>query len=132
MKNTPITENHLFVKAYTRGKSIKGQYVVVYALKDKAAARFIKADPCHREINRLGLTTSKKIGGAVVRNRARRLMREAYRLTEKENTVRHGYLLVIAAKTTIADADLHGVRSDIEDALIRLHLLDGKAENIDA
>ena len=94
MKNTPIKENHLYQKAYAKGKSAPGKYVAVYTLPDRQNHRYVKADPCHRPVNRLGLTTGKKIGGAVVRSRARRLMREAYRLIEDEGNLLHGNLIV--------------------------------------
>ena len=65
MKNTPIKENHLYQKAYAKGKSAPGKYVAVYTLPDRQNHRYVKADPCHRPLNRLGLTTGKKIGGGI-------------------------------------------------------------------
>ena len=72
MKNTPIKENHLYQKAYKKGRSAVAKTIAVYVLPDRQNVRFVKADPCHRPLNRLGLTTGKKIGGATVRSRARR------------------------------------------------------------
>ena len=60
MKNTPIKENHLYQKAYAKGKSAPGKYVAVYTLPDRQNHRYVKADPCHRPLNRLGLTTGKR------------------------------------------------------------------------
>ncbi|MBQ4141505.1 MAG: ribonuclease P protein component [Clostridia bacterium] len=123
MKNTPIKENHLFQKAYRNGKSQAGKYVAVYTLPDRQSHRFMKADPCHRPLNRLGLTTGKKIGGATVRSRARRLMREAYRLIEAENEIVYGNLLVIAARARIADAKMQDVKRDLTKCLKQLGLI---------
>lgn len=125
MKNIAITENHLYGKAYSKGKSSAGRYVVVYALKDTANARLRRADPMHRPLNRLGWTVGKKIGGAVERSRAKRLIRESYRLIEKEKggLLTHGYLLVIAARTRILEAKCPEVRADIERSLYKLGLL---------
>lgn len=123
MKNTPIKENHLYQKAYRNGKSAAGKYVAVYSLPDRQNRRFVKADPCHRPLNRLGLTTGKKIGGAVVRSRARRLMREAYRLIEAENEIVYGNLIVIAARTRIADAKMQDVKKDLTKCLKQLGLI---------
>ncbi len=130
MKNTPIKENHLYQKAYAKGKSAPGKYVAVYTLPDRQNHRYVKADPCHRPLNRLGLTTGKKIGGAVVRSRARRLMREAYRQIEEEGTILHGNLIVIAARAKIADASMQDVKKDLRKCLSRVGLI-AKAEQKD-
>ena len=124
MKNTPIKENHLYQKAYAKGKSAPGKYVAVYTLPDRQNHRYVKADPCHRPVNRLGLTTGKKIGGAVVRSRARRLMREAYRLIEDEQNLVYGNLLVIAARAKIADAKMQDVKKDMLWCLKRVGLVE--------
>lgn len=125
MKNTPITENHLYQKAYSKGKNCSGKYVAVYLLKDFANGKFKKADPLHRPLNRLGLTVGKKIGGAVLRVRARRLMRESYRLIEQDETriLEHGYLVVLAARSRINGTSLFDVRRDIEKSFIKLGIL---------
>lgn len=123
MKNTPIKENHLYQKAYAKGKSAPGKYVAVYTLPDRQNHRYVKADPCHRPLNRLGLTTGKKIGGAVVRSRARRLMREAYRQIEDEGNLLHGNLIVIAARARIADASMQDVQKDLRKCLSRVGLI---------
>ena len=49
--------------------------------------------------NQLGLTTTKKIGKAVQRNRARRVMREAYRLLEPGLVQGYDIILVARSKT---------------------------------
>lgn len=123
MKNTPIKENHLYQKAYAKGKSAPGKYVAVYTLPDRQNHRYVKADPCHRPLNRLGLTTGKKIGGAVVRSRARRLMREAYRQIEAEGAILHGNLIVIAARARIADASMQDVQKDLRKCFSRVGLI---------
>lgn len=129
MKNTPIKENHLYQKAYAKGKSAAGKYVAVYTLPDRQNHRYVKADPCHRPLNRLGLTTGKKIGGAVVRSRARRLMREAYRLIGDEYTVTCGNLVVIAARARIAEAKMQDVKKDLLWCMKRLGLIEKQAKD---
>ena len=62
-----LKENRDFRRLYARGKSYVSPVVVTYVLKNRAGTV------------RVGITTSKKIGGAVQRNRARRVIREAFR-----------------------------------------------------
>ena len=95
MKNVAIRENHLYGKAYRKGKSYVGRLVAVYVLKDYAAAKLAKANPQKKYINRVGLSVSKKLGGAVVRNRVKRIVRAAYDTVKSD--LRTGNLIVISA-----------------------------------
>ena len=83
MKNIAIRENHLYNKAYRKGKSYVGRTVAVYVLRDLAADKLAKANPEKVRVNRVGLSVSKKVGGAVQRNRARRVIRRAFWEIEK-------------------------------------------------
>jgi len=67
-----LTVNKEFRRAYGRGKSCAEASLVSYCVKN------------HMGICRVGITTSKKIGNAVERNRCRRIIREAYRTLEPE------------------------------------------------
>ena len=59
--------------------------------------------PNRRRVNRLGIVTSKKIGNAVKRSRARRVIREAFRLLEPElrekYEQRYDFVIVARGKT---------------------------------
>ena len=77
MKDPAIKENHLYVKAYRRGERYVGRYVAVYVLRDLAAKRIALENPKKERVNRVGLSVGKKIGGAVQRNRAKRIIRAA-------------------------------------------------------
>ena len=99
MKFNSLTENHLYSKAYSKGKRFVTESVAVYVLPDYAAKRLAKAHPEKRVVNRIGLTTSTKLGGAVVRSRLRRIMREGLRACEKNKEMKQGFLVVIAART---------------------------------
>ena len=70
---------------------------------------------------RLGVVTSKKIGGAVVRNRARRLMREAFRVHQGELT--QPVDLVLVARQSIAGRGLAEVEKDFLATMGRAGLL---------
>ncbi|HWN94700.1 MAG TPA: ribonuclease P protein component [Methylomirabilota bacterium] len=74
-----------------------------------------------RDETRLGVITSKKIGGAVVRARARRLLREAFRLNQ--HRIASPADLVLVARQSIIDKDFAGVEGDFVTALRRAGLL---------
>ena len=65
MRYRPITKNKEFCRAYARGKAFVHPKLVLYVNKNRLGR------------TRVGLTATKKIGGAVQRNRARRVMRAA-------------------------------------------------------
>lgn len=124
MKFTAISENHLYVKAYRSGKRAVTPTCSVYVLRDRQAYRIRKARPDHKPINRIGIAASKKIGGAVQRNRAKRVIREAMRLTQKEKALKNGHLIVIAAREKAVEVKMQEVRWDLEKALKKLDLLE--------
>lgn len=74
-------------------------------------------------VTRLGVVTSKKIGGAVVRNRARRLMREVFRAHQHELT--QPVDLVLVARQSIVGRGLTGVEKDFLATMSRAGLLNG-------
>ena len=70
---------------------------------------------------KLGVVTSKKIGGAPTRSRARRLLRESFRLHQHEFA--WPVELVLVARNSIAQKDFAGVEKDYLTALHRAKLL---------
>ena len=70
---------------------------------------------------RLGVVTSKKIGGAIERSRARRLLRESFRLHQHEFS--HPVELVLVARNSIAGKKFADVEKDLLSALNRANLL---------
>jgi len=74
-----------------------------------------------RPVSRLGIITSRKIGGAVVRSRARRLMREAFRLHQHDLSVPVD--LVLVARLSIAGKSLSEVEKDFLTILRKANLL---------
>ena len=123
MKFTAIRENHLFSKAYRGGKKAGGATCSVYVLKDRQARRYMLARPDKRYVNRIGISASKKIGGAVERNRAKRVIRESLRQIMKENQIRTGYLVVIAAREKATECKMQDVKRDLQRALTKLDML---------
>ncbi len=120
MKFKAICENHLYKKAYSKGKRFVTPSLAVYVLPDYAAKRLANAHPEKRVMNRIGLTTSTKLGGAVVRNRCRRIMREALRSIEKEKTLKKGFLIVIAARSAAVNSTSRDVMQELDTALTKL------------
>lgn len=77
--------------------------------------------PNKLEHNRFGFSASKRIGGAVVRNRAKRRMREAARPFKDE--LGQGWDIVFIARGPISSAQFHAIKSAIEVLLRRACLL---------
>ena len=123
MKFYAITENHLYRKAYKNGKRTSTRSISVYVLRDRHAALLKKQNPEKKTINRIGISASKKIGGAVQRNRAKRVIREAYRQIDKESGVRTGYLIVIVPRTECTVLKMQDVKRDLLCAFAKTDLL---------
>ena len=120
MKFTAICENHLFSKAYSKGKRAVTSALAVYVLPDYQAKRLANAHPLKQVVNRIGLTTSKALGSAVTRSRCRRLMREALRGIERKRALKTGYLIVIAARHGMIPLKSGDVQKQLDYALKKL------------
>ena len=101
MKHSAIKENHLYNKVFRRGDRFIGKLVTVHVLTDYAAKKRMLAHPQKKWTNRIGLSVSKKLGGAVARNRAKRIIRAALRRVEEETPLITGKLIVIGARNDI-------------------------------
>ena len=84
MRYRPICRNIEYARVYRRGKSYVAPQLVLYVCKNRLGR------------TRVGLTATKKIGGAVQRNRARRVMRAALYQTLPYDV--GGYDLVFVAR----------------------------------
>lgn len=120
MKFPAIKEHHLYNKAYRSGKHFFGKYICVYVLKDLHAGKLKKEHPQGIVVNRLGLSVSKKVGGAVKRNRAKRIIRAAYACyTEK---LKKGFLIVISAKPEIDGMKSRDIAKEMKYAFKKLEM----------
>ncbi len=122
MKEFAIKENHLFVKTYQGGKRYVTDTVAVYVLKDLKAGRLRKENPQKEFLNRIGFTASTKLGHAVVRNRAKRVMRQAYRDIISDKPLKTGKLIVITAREKIIGASSAEVAKDMKRAFGKLEM----------
>ena len=107
--------NRDFRYLYRKGKSIAAGYLVIYYKKTP------------KKENILGITVTKKLGNAVMRNRVRRLIRECYRLREAEMTL--GYSIVIVARNRAADADFNAIKADMAYLLKKSGIIPQKQED---
>lgn len=82
-----LNDNRDFLALYRKGKFVSSKYSVIYV------------KPNGRPFNRFGITAGKKVGNAVCRNRAKRLIRLAYRNVEIKLPV--GMDIVIVARSPI-------------------------------
>ncbi len=84
-----LTQNKDFQLCYHKGTCVVLRHVIIYARKNRLA------------VNRLGITTGKKVGNAVCRSRARRLIRQAWR--ENELAAPIGLDIVIVARPRLLE-----------------------------
>ena len=109
MKYTQSLKKNIdFINAYKKGKSYANDLLVMYVLCNK------------KDINRLGISVSKKVGNSVVRHRVTRLIRESYRLSE--SFFKKGFDIVIIGRPNAKEASYR----DVEKAILHL----GKLQKI--
>ena len=120
MKYPAIKEHHLYNKAYRSGKHFFGKLVCVYVLSDLPAKRLQKEHPKKIRVNRLGLSVSKKLGGAVQRTRAKRIIRAGYSCVQKD--LKTGFLIVISARPEILGHKSTEVARELRYAFSKLDL----------
>ena len=87
--STSLKYNHIFQRLYRTGGQANG-YLVLYARRNRLGQ------------NRVGITVSKKLGKAHIRNRIRRRVREVYRLNEA--AFRPGWDIVVVVRGKAIDA----------------------------
>lgn len=87
--STSLKLNHVFRRLY-HSSGFADSYLVLYARRNRAG------------VNRVGITVSKKLGKAHIRNRVRRRLREVYRLNEQQ--FQPGWDIVVVARFRAVDA----------------------------
>ena len=108
-KTVTIKQNHEFRRMYQKGKSAVTPSMVVYCRRNRLGH------------NRVGITVSVKLGCAVKRNRARRRLRELFRLAQP--TMVQGYDVIIVARGRSVTAPHSKLKADFDRALHELGLV---------
>ena len=80
------------------------------------SAFFLSTDDCRQ---RLGITTTRKIGGAVLRNRCRRRFREIFRSRDIACLAGYGYDIVLNAKPAAATGAFQEIEIAFSQTLLR-------------
>ena len=120
MKFKAICENHLYSKAYSKGKRAVTSALAVYVLPDYAAKRLAMSHPQRLVMNRIGLTTTKALGSAVIRSRCRRILREGLRSLMMERQLKQGFLIVIAARKAATKLKSTDIKRELEYSFTKL------------
>lgn len=115
LKENVLSGKKDFGAVYKRGKSVGDRYVVIFYKKNNLP------------YNRVGFLASKKVGNAVVRNRARRLMKESIRQIGELNF--NGFDIIFIARNTIINQKCADVKKSIESAIKRTAMVAKKSEN---
>lgn len=111
MKKTyRIKKNEEFQHVFKNGKSFANRQLVIYFLHKQEQTHF-----------RVGLSVSKKIGNAVVRNQVKRYLRQAF--LELKPQVKPSLDIVIIARAPVKDMDYHQIKKSL------IHVL-SKTESI--
>jgi len=103
-----ITKPKEYALVYEKGKSWACGLLVIRALPNELA------------LSRYGISVSKRVGNAVVRNRVKRRLREILRTVP----LRPGWDIVFIARTAAASTDYASLKQATKDLLTRAHLVE--------
>ena len=104
-----LKQNSDFRRLYAKGRSSANRFLALYCRRNG------------RGVNRMGYTVSAKLGGAVVRNRVRRRLREIARLNMP--ALKTGWDIVVVARSRAVDASYAELDRAYRDACAKLELL---------
>ena len=106
-----IKKDKKFKYIYTNGRSFANKKLVMYYIKN------------NEEKLQIGISISKKVGKAVVRNRLRRLIKENIRLSEN---IKNGYSIIFLARVGADDLNFDTMKSSMNHISRKCALLEKK------
>ena len=104
-----ILRKQEFNKVYSHGKSFACRDIVIYILRNENLK------------GKVGFAAGKKLGSAVVRNRVRRLLREAYRLNK--NKIRRDFAVILVGRKSLVDAKMQVAEKSFLEVCRRAKIL---------
>ena len=103
LKKEVLRKKDDFDRIYKNGRSLGERYVVIFFQRNNLG------------YNRTAFLASKKVGNSVQRNRAKRLMKESFRLLQEE--IKIGYDFIIIARKPILSCKMENVKESMSRAL---------------
>lgn len=110
-KKHRLTKNKHFQYIYRKGESKQTKTLSLVFVKTKF------------KDFKVGFSVSKKIGKAVVRNKVKRRMREAFNLLCENISNKYNYIFV--AKSGIENLDFYGIKTEMENILKKANVING-------
>lgn len=110
-KEERLVKGSDFKAVYENGRSFADRFLVLYVLGSEEGSL------------KLGISVGKRVGGSVVRNRLKRLVREAFRLNRQY--ICKGSKLVIIVRGAGRDIDFHQLENSFRKLLRRAELWNG-------
>jgi ribonuclease P protein component len=112
-KRRRLSRSGEFDRVYRDGSSHATRYLVLYTFPRKDE---------EREDVRLGVSVSRRVGGAVDRNKVKRTLREAFWALADQLPPRHDFVIVARAEINdlIEKNGMSGVKENLEEALAKV------------
>lgn len=105
-----IKKNTEFQEVFQKGTSFANRQLVIYYLHKDQQSHF-----------RIGLSVSKKIGNAVIRNQIKRYLRQAF--LELDKNIKPDYDIIIIARMPAKSLDFHLMKKSVNHLLYKTQLL---------